>query len=72
MHEGRVLEQGTADQVADEYLKRAHARGNERLSAINRTTAPSPRSASPGTASGPASPTAASQACHNSSWRAMT
>jgi len=43
MHEGRVLEQGTADQVADEYLKRAHARGNERLSAINRTTDAYPR-----------------------------
>ncbi len=43
MHEGRVLEQGTADQVADEYLKRAHARGNERLSAINRTVDAYPR-----------------------------
>jgi ABC-type polysaccharide/polyol phosphate transport system ATPase subunit len=43
MHEGRVLEQGTAEQVADEYLKRAHARGNERLSAINRTLDAYPR-----------------------------
>jgi len=43
MHEGRILEQGTAEQVADEYLKRAHARGNERLSAINRTTDAYPR-----------------------------
>ena len=43
MHEGRVLEQGTPEQVADEYLKRAHARGNERLSAINRTVDEYPR-----------------------------
>ncbi|HRV80043.1 MAG: ABC transporter ATP-binding protein [Planctomycetes bacterium] len=43
MHEGRVLEQGTAEDVADEYLKRAHARGNERLSAINRTLDAYPR-----------------------------
>ncbi|QDV08980.1 Teichoic acids export ATP-binding protein TagH [Planctomycetes bacterium Poly30] len=43
MHEGRVLEQGTAEDVADEYLKRAHVRGNERMSAINRTTDEYPR-----------------------------
>lgn len=43
MHEGRVLEQGTAEDVADEYLKRAHARGNEKLSAINRTVDAYPR-----------------------------
>lgn len=43
MHEGRILEQGTAEDVADEYLKRAHARGNEKLSAINRTTDAYPR-----------------------------
>ncbi len=43
MHEGRILEQGTAEEVADEYLKRAHARGNERLSSINRTVDAYPR-----------------------------
>ena len=43
MHEGRVLEQGTAEEVADEYLKRAHARGDERMSAINRTVDAYPR-----------------------------
>ncbi len=43
MHEGRVLEQGTAEDVADEYLKRAHVRGNERMSSINRTTDEYPR-----------------------------
>ena len=43
MHEGRVLEQGTAENVADEYLKRAHARGNEKLSAVNRTVDAYPR-----------------------------
>ena len=36
MDQGEVLEQGTAEKVADEYLKRAHARGNERLSTVNR------------------------------------
>ena len=43
MHEGRVLEQGAADTVADEYLKRAKVRGNEKMSAINRTTDTYPR-----------------------------
>ncbi|MEZ5976033.1 MAG: ABC transporter ATP-binding protein [Planctomycetota bacterium] len=43
MHEGRVLEQGTAEEVADEYLKRAHARGNDRLSSLNRTIDAYPR-----------------------------
>ena len=43
MHEGRILEQGTAEDVADEYLKRAHARGNEKMSAINRVTDAYPR-----------------------------
>ena len=43
MHEGRILEQGTAEEVADEYLKRAHTRGNERLSSINRTVDAYPR-----------------------------
>ena len=43
MHEGRVLEQGTAEAVADEYLKRAKVRGNEKMSAINRQTDTYPR-----------------------------
>lgn len=43
MDKGEVLEQGTAEKVADEYLKRAHARGNERLSAVNRGTSEYPR-----------------------------
>jgi hypothetical protein len=36
MDRGEILEQGSAERVADEYLKRAHARGNERLSLVNR------------------------------------
>ncbi len=43
MDQGEILEQGTAETVADEYLKRAHARGNERLSLINRGTSEYPR-----------------------------
>jgi ABC-type polysaccharide/polyol phosphate transport system ATPase subunit len=43
MDGGVVLEQGTAEKVADEYLKRAHARGNERLSSLNRGTSQYPR-----------------------------
>jgi lipopolysaccharide transport system ATP-binding protein len=43
MDKGEVLEQGTAEKVADEYLKRAHARGNERLSLQNRGTSTYPR-----------------------------
>lgn len=43
MDRGEVLEQGTAEEVADEYLKRAHARGNERLSALNREAGEYPR-----------------------------
>jgi len=43
MDKGEVLEQGTAEKVADEYLKRAHARGNERLSALNRGSSEYPR-----------------------------
>lgn len=31
MDRGRVVAQGSAEDVADEYLRRAHARGNERL-----------------------------------------
>jgi len=40
---GEIVEQGTAEQVADEYLKRAHARGNERLSTLNREASTYPR-----------------------------
>jgi ABC-type polysaccharide/polyol phosphate transport system ATPase subunit len=40
---GEILEQGTAEKVADQYLKRAHARGNERLSMQNRGTSTYPR-----------------------------
>ncbi len=43
MDKGEILEQGSAEKVADEYLKRAHARGNERLSAINRGSSEYPR-----------------------------
>ena len=43
MDQGEILEQGTAETVADEYLKRAHARGNERLSALNRGSSEYPR-----------------------------
>ncbi|MBK8179204.1 MAG: ABC transporter ATP-binding protein [Planctomycetes bacterium] len=43
MDKGEVLEQGTAEKVADAYLKRAKARGNERMSAINRGTSAYPR-----------------------------
>jgi hypothetical protein len=43
MDRGEIVEQGTAEKVADEYLKRAHARGNERLSAVNRGTSEYPR-----------------------------
>lgn len=43
MDQGEILVQGTAEKVADQYLKRAHARGNERLSALNRGTSEYPR-----------------------------
>jgi lipopolysaccharide transport system ATP-binding protein len=43
MDKGEVLEQGSAEKVADEYLKRAKARGNERLSALNRAPSAYPR-----------------------------
>jgi len=43
LDKGEVLEQGTPEKVADEYLKRAKARGNERLSALNRGTSAYPR-----------------------------
>jgi ABC-type polysaccharide/polyol phosphate transport system ATPase subunit len=40
---GEIVEQGTAEQVADEYLKRAHARGNERLFTLSREANTYPR-----------------------------
>lgn len=43
LDKGQVLEQGSSETVADEYLKRAHERGNERLSAYNRGTNEYPR-----------------------------
>jgi ABC-type polysaccharide/polyol phosphate transport system ATPase subunit len=43
LDKGEVLEQGSAEKVADEYLKRAHARGNERLSTLNRGSSEYPR-----------------------------
>lgn len=43
MDQGEILAQGTAEKVADQYLKRAHARGNERLSALDRGTSEYPR-----------------------------
>jgi ABC-type polysaccharide/polyol phosphate transport system ATPase subunit len=43
MDKGEVLEQGSAEAVSDQYLKRAKARGNERLSALNRGTSEYPR-----------------------------
>lgn len=43
MDQGRVLEQGSAEKVADEYLKRAHERGNERMSSLNRGANQYPR-----------------------------
>lgn len=43
LDQGRVLEQGPAERVADEYLKRAHARGNERLSMLGREQSEYPR-----------------------------
>ncbi len=43
LDKGEVLAQGPAEKVADEYLKRAKARGNERLSAVNRATGAYPR-----------------------------
>jgi hypothetical protein len=43
LERGEVLEQGSAEKVADEYLKRAKARGNERLSSFDRGTSSYPR-----------------------------
>lgn len=43
MDQGEVVEQGSPDKVADEYLKRSHERGNERLSSMNRAASEYPR-----------------------------
>ena len=43
LDKGEVLAQGNAEKVADEYLKRAKSRGNERLGLANRTTGAYPR-----------------------------
>ncbi|MFT4647503.1 MAG: ABC-type polysaccharide/polyol phosphate transport system ATPase subunit [Planctomycetota bacterium] len=43
LDQGKVLKQGSSDKVADEYLKRAHERGNERMSAFNRGASEYPR-----------------------------
>jgi ABC-type multidrug transport system ATPase subunit len=43
LDKGEMLEQGSAEKVADEYLKRAHARGNERLTLLNREADTYPR-----------------------------
>jgi len=43
LDQGEVLEQGSAEKVADQYLKRAHERGNERLTSVNRESSEYPR-----------------------------
>jgi len=43
LDQGEVLEQGSAEKVADQYLKRAHERGNQRLSTLNRGASEYPR-----------------------------
>jgi ABC-type polysaccharide/polyol phosphate transport system ATPase subunit len=43
MDKGEIVGQGTAEKVADEYLKRAHERGNQRLSALHRSGSTYPR-----------------------------
>lgn len=43
MEAGRVISQGSAEEVADEYLKSAHERGNQRLSALAREGSEYPR-----------------------------
>jgi ABC-type polysaccharide/polyol phosphate transport system ATPase subunit len=43
LDKGEVLAQGNAEEVADEYLKRAKARGNERLELANRSGGGYPR-----------------------------
>jgi len=43
LDKGEILAQGQAEKVADEYLKRAKTRGNERLSLANRGSSAYPR-----------------------------
>jgi ABC-type polysaccharide/polyol phosphate transport system ATPase subunit len=43
MDQGEIVVQGSAEKVADEYLKRVHARGNERLAALDRYRSEYPR-----------------------------
>jgi ABC-type polysaccharide/polyol phosphate transport system ATPase subunit len=43
MDKGEIVEQGSAEEVADEYLKRAKARGNERMSLLAREASTYPR-----------------------------
>jgi ABC-type polysaccharide/polyol phosphate transport system ATPase subunit len=43
LDKGEVLAQGNSEKVADEYLKRAKSRGNERLGLANRTGGAYPR-----------------------------
>ncbi len=43
LEKGEVLAQGNAEKVSDEYLKRAKARGNERLGLANRGPSAYPR-----------------------------
>ena len=43
MDKGRLVAQGSAEDVADEYLRRAHARGNERLQAFQARDSTYPR-----------------------------
>jgi len=43
LDQGRVAAQGTASEVADEYLRRSHARGNKTYQAVNTRTSTYPR-----------------------------
>jgi len=43
LDKGEVLAQGNSEKVADEYLKRAKSRGNERLGLANRSAGAYPR-----------------------------
>jgi lipopolysaccharide transport system ATP-binding protein len=43
LDQGRIVAQGTASEVADEYLRRSHARGNRTYQAVNTRTSTYPR-----------------------------
>ncbi len=43
LDQGRVAAQGSPEEVADEYLRRAHARGNQRLQAFDTSSSTYPR-----------------------------